>query len=88
MKDFKDRLLEAKRQMKLAKPLIGHLGNQYNYWKKQAKRIEEILLGSKSLNKEEKIIYFSVLSHFPATSIESAKDAAIQGGLNFQFIPR
>jgi hypothetical protein len=40
----------------------------------------------KDLSKAERKIYDSVLSNFPATSKESALDAAIQGGVKFDFI--
>lgn len=41
-----------------------------------------------TLSKEERKIYDSVLSNFPATSHDSAYNVAVQGGTNFQFIPR
>jgi hypothetical protein len=41
----------------------------------------------KLLTQSERKIYDSVLKSFPATSKESAYDAAIQGGVKFQFIP-
>ena len=40
------------------------------------------------LTKSEKKIYDSVMRSFPATAHESAMDIAIQGGANFQFIPK
>ena len=40
------------------------------------------------LTKSEKKIYDSVMASFPATAHESAMDIAIQGGVNFQFIPK
>lgn len=42
----------------------------------------------KRLSRGEKKIYNSVMSHFPATSHESAMDAALQGGVRLQFIPK
>lgn len=44
--------------------------------------------GLKRLTKAERKIYDSIMSHFPATSHESAMDAALQGGVNWQFIPK
>lgn len=40
------------------------------------------------LTSKEKRIYDSVMSNFPATPHESALDAALQGGKDFQFYPR
>jgi len=39
------------------------------------------------LTPAEKKIYDSVMFYFPATSHESAMNAALQGGCNFQFYP-
>jgi hypothetical protein len=41
-----------------------------------------------ALTSDEQKIYTSVLKSFPATSHESALNAAWQGGLNFQYTPR
>lgn len=40
-----------------------------------------------SLSAAEKKIYESVISHFPATSHDSAMNVALQGGVKFDFIP-
>ena len=48
------------------------------------KRIEEY----KSLTGEEKKIYDSVMRSFPSTKHISAMNVALQGGTNFQFIPK
>ena len=40
------------------------------------------------LTKEERKIYRAILTSFPATSKESAWDAAINGGPRFQFISK
>lgn len=40
------------------------------------------------LTKEERKIYDATMSHFPATSHDTAMDAALQGGIRFQFIPK
>jgi hypothetical protein len=42
----------------------------------------------KSLTKDEKKIYDSVIRNFPATSPDSAYNIAIQGGVSFQFIQK
>jgi hypothetical protein len=39
------------------------------------------------LTQEEQKIYDSVMQYFPATSHESALNIALQGGIDFQFIP-
>ncbi len=39
------------------------------------------------LTKAERKIYDSILNHFPVTSHDSAMDAALQGGVNWQFYP-
>ena len=40
-----------------------------------------------SLTEEEKKIYNSLKLYFPATKHISAMDAALQGGVKFQFYP-
>lgn len=40
------------------------------------------------LTSKEQKIYDAIMRAFPATHPDSAKDKAIQGGLNFQFIPK
>lgn len=40
------------------------------------------------LSAREKKIYLSVLQYFPKTSHESALDAAWQGGVKWNFMPR
>lgn len=42
----------------------------------------------KRLTEKELKIYRSVMQHFPASSHDSAYDAAIQGGCNWQFISK
>lgn len=39
------------------------------------------------LSKEEKKIFDAILRSFPATDPASAYNKAIEGGVNFQFIP-
>lgn len=40
------------------------------------------------LTKAERKIYNSIMASFPNTSHESALDKAVNGGANFQFIPK
>lgn len=40
----------------------------------------------KKLTKKEKKIFDAIMRNFPATSFESALNAASQGGVNFNFI--
>jgi len=42
----------------------------------------------KDLTDTERKTYDAVMRNFPATSRESAIDAAIQGGVEFDFIPK
>lgn len=47
--------------------------------------MEELI---KKLTKKERKIYDSIMLSFPKTQPESAYNAAIQGGVNFQFISK
>ena len=38
--DREKELAEIRRQMKMSKPLIGYLGNQYFYWKEQYDKLK------------------------------------------------
>ncbi len=40
------------------------------------------------LTKAERIIFNSIMANFPATSKETAMDKAINGGANWQFLPK
>lgn len=40
------------------------------------------------LTPAERKIYNSVMHHFPKTSHDSAMDAAVQGGVSWQFYPK
>ncbi len=42
----------------------------------------------KSLSTSEKKVYRAVLQSFPKTSHYSAMDAAVQGGVKFNFYPK
>lgn len=41
-----------------------------------------------NLSKEEKKIYDSIMRFFPSTHPDSAYNKAIEGGCNFQYIPK
>ena len=39
-KELKNKIADIKRQMKVCKPLIGYLGNQYFYWKAELEKLK------------------------------------------------
>ena len=54
--------------------------------KKGTKKADENRKQYNSLTAQEQKIYDSVMESFPMTSHDSAYNAAIQGGVSFQFV--